>query len=323
MTIAITGLGYFGAKLAARLLAKGVPVVALENGFATDQAAVERLRAHPDCRVIEGSVCDAAAARALLASGQVTCVVHLAAQASAHPQAASSDYSEEVNLRGPRVILDAMVRHQVPRLVYASSFRVYGRGLAGTISESTPYGEQDDLAHLSKCYVEPLLAMYASRHNLVTVSLRFGLAYGVSPVMKTDPRFMTAPNRFCFQAVRGEPLELHETATVPTGLLHVADAVRLLMEATTHPLAPGDHLFNAVAEVASVASVARRVQRAAARMGRTVSLTGPGAASGHEPAPFTVSSRLDAWDWQWTSTLDQGIEQVLGHFARREQEGRT
>ena len=58
MTVAITGLGYFGSLLAQRLLAADTPVVALENGFATDATAVARLAQQSGCRVIEGSVCD-------------------------------------------------------------------------------------------------------------------------------------------------------------------------------------------------------------------------------------------------------------------------
>ncbi len=316
MTVAITGLGYFGSLLAQRLLAAGTPVVALENGFATDATAVARLAQQSGCRVIEGSVCDPAAVDALLANQRVRCVVHLAAQASAHPAAASPVYTEEVNLRGPRVVLDAMVRHAVPRLVYASSFRLYGPALAGTITEDTPPGEQADLSHLSKLYVEHLLAMYARAHDLTTVSLRFGLAYGLSPVMKTARPFMTAPNLFCLQAARGEPLQLHETARRATALLHVDDAARLLAAAAGWPLASGHHVYNAAAEVASVAAVARLVQQAGRRRGLAVRLTGPGAAGDEGPAaPFTLSSRLSQWDWHWRKTLAPGIEEVLSYFA--------
>lgn len=315
MTVAITGLGYFGSLLAQRLLAAGTPVVALENGFATDATAVARLAQQSGCRVIEGSVCDPAAVDALLAGQRVRCVVHLAAQASAHPAAASPAYTEEVNLRGPRVVLDAMVRHAVPRLVYASSFRLYGPDLVGTITEDTPPGEQADLSHLSKLYVEHLLAMYTGMHDLTTVSLRFGLAYGLSPVMKTARPFMTAPNLFCLQAARGEALQLHETARRATALLHVDDAARLLAAAAEWPLARGHHVYNAAAEVASVAAVARLVQQAGRRRGLDVRLTGPGADDDEGPAPFTLSSRLAQWDWQWRKTLAQGIAEVLGYFA--------
>ena len=315
MTVAITGLGYFGSLLAQRLLAAGTPVVALENGFATDATAVTRLAQQSGCRVIEGSVCDHAAVDALLADRGVRCVVHLAAQASAHPAAASPAYTEEVNLRGPRVVLDAMVRRAVPRLVYASSFRLYGPDLAGTITEDTQPGGQADLSHLSKLYVEHLLAMYAGMHDLTTVSLRFGLAYGLSPVMKTARPFMTAPNLFCLQAARGEPLQLHETARRATALVHVNDAARLLAAAADWPLSSGHHVYNAAAEVASVADVARVVQRAGRRRGLDVQLTGPGAAGDEGPAPFTLSSRLAQWDWRWRKTLAQGMEEAVGHFA--------
>ena len=203
----------------------------------------------------------------------------------------------------------------MPRLVYASSFRLYGPDLTGTITEDTPPGEQADLSHLSKLYVEQLLAMYAGRHDLTTVSLRFGLAYGLSPVMKTARPFMTAPNLFCLQAARGEPLQLHETARRATALLHVDDAARLLAAAADWPLARGHHVYNAAAEVASVAAVARLVQQAGRQRGLDVRLTGPGADDDEGPAPFTLSSRLAQWDWRWRKTLAPGIAEVLGYFA--------
>ncbi|MAG35430.1 MAG: hypothetical protein CL878_04170 [Dehalococcoidia bacterium] len=315
MTVAITGLGYFGSLLAQRLLSAGNRVVALENGFATDAAAAASLGQQPGCNVIEGSVCDLDTVEALFADEQVQCVVHLAAQASAHPDAASPAYTEEVNLRGPRIVLDAMIRHSVPRMVYASSFRLYGRALAGTITEDTPPGEQSDLSHLSKLYAEHLQAMYARSHDLTTISLRFGLAYGLSPVMKTDPRFMTAPNLFCLQAVHGEPLHLHETARQATALVHVDDAVRLLAAAADRPLASGHHVYNAAAEVASVGEVARSVQRAGQRRGLAVRLAGPGTVDDSSLSPFTLSSRLSEWEWRWRWTLMQGIEEVLDYFA--------
>ena len=85
----------------------------------------------------------------------------LAAQASAHPQAAPPEYTEETNLRGPRLVFEGALRHGRPPVVYGSSFHVYGPGLQGEVDESRPYGALRDLAHLSKVYAEKLGEMMA------------------------------------------------------------------------------------------------------------------------------------------------------------------
>ena len=129
---------------------------------------------------------------------------------------------------------------------------------------------------------------------------------------------MTAPNLFCLQAARGEQLQLHETARRATALLHVDDAARLLAAAAEWPLARRHHVYNAAAEVASVAAVARLVQQVGRRRGLDVRLTGPGAVGDEGTAPFTLSSRLVQWDWRWRKTLAQGVEEVLDYFAAPE-----
>jgi len=187
---------------------------------------------------------------------------------AAHPAAALPEYTEETNLRGPRLVLEALVRHRVPRFVYASSLRVYGRPLPPVVHEDLPYGRLEDLAHLSKVYAEKLIEMYAWRHGLRARVVRLGLVYGLSPVMKEDPRFMTAPNRFCWQAVRGEPLVVSAEGEWPTGLIAVADAVQALRLAAD--LAPDEPylVVNAAPEVATIGEVAQQVAATRAALDR-------------------------------------------------------
>ena len=70
--------------------------------------------------------------------------------------------------------------------------------------------------------------MYATSRGLGCASVRFGLVYGRGPVMKTDYRFITAPNKFCLQAARGETLVVNESGLAPQGLIHVEDAAAAL-----------------------------------------------------------------------------------------------
>src|SRR4051812_43644996 len=149
LAVLVTGIGYMGAALAEALLAHGERVVALDNRFSTDERAIGRLVA-AGMEFVAGDIAEPADVEAAFSRAPISAVYHFAAQASAHPDAADAAYTEHSNLQGPRVVLDAMLRHGVGTIAYASSFKVYGERLAGTIDERHPYGTFRDMSHLSK-----------------------------------------------------------------------------------------------------------------------------------------------------------------------------
>jgi nucleoside-diphosphate-sugar epimerase len=174
------------------------------------------------------------------------------------------------------------------------------------VDEDTPYGRVGDLSHLSKVYVEQLARMI----GLPFVSVRLGITYGLSPVMKTTPAFMTVPNLFCQRAARGEVLQVLEDR--PMAFIHVEDAVDALLGAATwpHGVSGGSQPFavlNAATEVATIGQVARTVQRLAEARGGRVHIEG--AAS---EATFQVRSRLQL---QPRHTLQTGLAPVLDYFS--------
>jgi nucleoside-diphosphate-sugar epimerase len=311
----VIGVGYIGSRLVQELLFQGRDVVALDNYFSTDRRAIELLGRSADFRFVEGSVSDEEAiARALRGAGNVDAVYLLAAQASAHPDAATPGYTEQTNLSGPRLVLEALARlAQPPPLVYASSLRVYGAPLAERVDEDTPYGRFGDLSHLSKIYVEKLLEMYAETSGVTSRAVRLGLTYGVAPVMKTDRRFMTAPNLFCWQAAVGEELQVRTADWL--GLIHVEDAARALIWAAEGIPTPGYLAVNAAPEVETLGTIARLVQTGArdrAIESRVSELAGPTSAS--RPR---ISSRLSAAGFTPVRRLGADLVEVLDHYRVR------
>ena len=121
------------------------------------------------------------------------------------------------------MLLEA-VRERGARVVFGGSFRVYGDDLVGaSVDEDTPYGRVGDLSHLSKIYVEQLARML----GVPFVSVRLGVTYGLSPIMKSTPSFMTVPNLFCRRAARDETLQVLEDR--PVAFIHVDDAADALL----------------------------------------------------------------------------------------------
>lgn len=314
MAILITGLGYIGAQLAESLLASGERVVAIENYFSTPRAALTALRRRPGLRVIEGSITQPSTYRRAFAEGGISAVVHLAAQPSAHPEAASVRYTEQTNLVGARLAFEAALEHGVERLVLGSSFKVYGDNLPPVVTEVQSYGVVRDLAHLSKIYVEKLAEMYATTRGLRCIAVRLGITYGLGLVMKTDPRFMTVPNRFAQLAVNGRPLTIHPTATHPAGFIHLLDAVAALRAALCLELHEPYLAVNAVTECLTVRQVAEHVAAAAAARGLRVRIEGPAT---DERGSVEVRSSLPTTLFQAAQPMATSIAAVLEFFQER------
>jgi nucleoside-diphosphate-sugar epimerase len=294
----LTGAGYIGAALLRRLDASAAPIVALDNFYSSPQECVHA--ALPESvQLINGDVANPADVKhafdALGADSHIT-VFHLAAQPSAAMATQDPVTTERSNLTGARVLLEA-ARQRNANVIFGGSFRVYGDDLASMcVDEQTAYGRVGDLSHLSKIYVEQLARMLGVRF----VSVRLGVTYGLSPVMKTTPKFMTVPNLFCQRAARGEPLRVLENR--PMAFIHVDDAAAALLGAARLQ-GPEWQVVNAAPEVATIGAVARTVQR----LMPTARVEGD---TGSE-ATFEVRSRLTLVP---TRTLSEGLSEVLEYF---------
>jgi nucleoside-diphosphate-sugar epimerase len=307
----LTGAGYIGAAVLRRLsntrtpLSAG-PVVALENFFSTPRRVVEAAMP-PGTTLIEGDVADPTdVERAFDALGQTAerpVVFHLAAQPSAAIARQEPGLTERSNLVGARVVLEA-AHARGAHVVFGGSFRVYGDDLVGaSVDERTPYGRVGDLSHLSKVYVEQLARMVGGPF----VSVRLGVTYGLSPIMKATPALMTVPNLFCQRAAARDALEVLQDR--PMAFIHVDDAAEALLAAATMDTTDWQAV-NAAPEVVTVGQVAQIVQRLMQRRGLSARTLGATVSK----ATFQVRSRLTI---QPRHTLESSLDDVLDYFLAR------
>ena len=117
---------------------------------------------------------DPDAVAAVFAAQRVDAVVHLAGipDERSLPEALTS------HVITTAALLDAMVAHRVPRLVYASSNHAVGRTprreLASEPISDDALPRPDTFYGVAKVAAEALMQLYADRHALDTVSCRIG-----------------------------------------------------------------------------------------------------------------------------------------------------
>jgi UDP-glucose 4-epimerase len=249
----VLGAGYIGAAAAEQALAAGEAVALADDWSVTDRWQVNGLEAD-GASVHTIDIRNRAAVEELLAVLRPDRVLLLAAQASRPIADREPDRTEEINILGVRRVAEAVASQPppTPSVVFGSSLHVYGPSLAGEVGPEHPYGPQGDLAHLSKVYGELSLRMHAERHGFALALLRLGIVYGPSPVEHAGPQSQTVVDKFRRMAARGEPLTIDGGGRATIGVVHVADAARILFAARPQ----GVETANVVAETITVADVA-------------------------------------------------------------------
>lgn len=174
-TILVTGgAGYIGSHVCLALAAAGHRPVAYDDLSGGHAWAVQW------GPLVQADLADAAALDAALAAYRPQAVIHLAGLIAVGESVDQPARYHRVNVAGTGILLDAMRRHAVDRIVFSSSAAVYGEPRAVPIREDhplapiNPYGE-------TKQQAEAMLAAAAAAHGLRAVSLRYFNAAGAEP----------------------------------------------------------------------------------------------------------------------------------------------
>ena len=150
-------------------------------------------------------------------------VIHLAAITDASASFQRREEVEQVNYEGTKRVAEACIKVGAG-LLFPSTTSVYG-SQSEVVDETcsveelkpqSPYAEY-------KLKSEQMLEEMGKKQGLRFVTCRFGTIFGTSIGM----RFHTAVNKFCWQAVMGQPLTVWKTAIdQKRPYLGVNDAVR-------------------------------------------------------------------------------------------------
>lgn len=169
------GAGYIGSHAVHQLIARGEEVVIVDNLQTGHRGAL-----HPQAVFCEGDIRDAAALDRIFTERSIEAVIHFAANSLVGESMEQPLLYFNNNVYGMQVLLEAMVRHGVDKIVFSSTAAVYGEPKRVPIRE-------DDETNPTNAYGETKLTMekmmkWVSRASGVRyVSLRYFNAAGALP----------------------------------------------------------------------------------------------------------------------------------------------
>lgn len=223
MQILVTGgAGFIGSHLVERLLANGVKVVCYDNfdpfyDTKIKRANVNAVMHHPGFKLIEASILDNTALEECFNLHNIEMVVHLAAKAGVRPSIADPASYFETNVNGTLNVLEAMKKHDVKKLIFASSSSVYGN------NTKVPFSESDFVDHpispyaASKKAAELLCHTYHYLYGFDIFCLRFFTVYG--PRQRPD----LAIHKFADLIISNQPLPVFGNGATSRDYTYIDD----------------------------------------------------------------------------------------------------
>lgn len=169
------GLGFIGSHLVDRLLDTGWEVVVLDNLSAGHRANLAARAGDPGLRVVEGDVRSMSDVSSVM--GGCDAVFHLAAHAMMRVSPTDRTTDLDNNLVGTLNVLESMIGHEVPHLVFASTSALYGEAEVVPTPESY-LGTQTSLYGAAKLAAEAYACAYTRFAPLQLWSFRLGTVLG-------------------------------------------------------------------------------------------------------------------------------------------------
>jgi UDP-glucose 4-epimerase len=168
------GAGYIGSVCAEVLIARGFQVIAVDNLSEGHKEAVP-----PEATFVHADIGDRAQLEKLFTRFEIDAVMHFAGEALVEKSMREPSAFYAANVGYGVLLIDAMVRHQVKKLVFSSSCAVYGEPKYLPITEEHPLEPVNSYGK-SKMTFERILLDYQSYKSLDSVSLRYFNVAGAS-----------------------------------------------------------------------------------------------------------------------------------------------
>lgn len=177
-TVLVTGAaGFIGSHTCDQLLAAGHAVIGMDNLRTGHVSNLSLARKNPAFRFVEDDCTEVTRFEQLVAETKPEALIHLAALVSVPESITDPELNFHLNVRATQIVAEAVHRHRVPRVVFASSAAVYGDAPQLPLEEKfrpqpiSPYGA-------AKLASEAILFGHAAAFGFVARCQRYFNVYG-------------------------------------------------------------------------------------------------------------------------------------------------
>lgn len=349
------GAGFVGSHLADELLLHGYRVRVLDNLDPQVHGTGNEWPGYldPEVELLRGDVRDAEAVRRALRG--VDAVFHLAAAVGVGQSMYQIERYTDVNNRGTAVLLEALSRDPVARLVVASSMSVYGEGLycdeSGNLV-APPERPRNQLLHgewevrsangealaplvtpeskalhpasvyaLSKLDQEKLCLMIGAAYGIPAVALRFFNIYGPRQALSNPYTGVLAI--FAANYLGGRSPVVFEDGLQRRDFVSVHDVARACRLALEAPGAPGHALNIGSGEASTVLEIAAALGKALGRDDIRPDITRQFRVGDIRHCFADITLARMVLDYAPRVSLQQGLEELVEWIQTQEVEDRT
>lgn len=258
-TILVTGgAGYIGTHTDVELLNKGYNVISVDNYVNSSPVALKRVDRITGKKVIryDGDVRDPKLMDRIFSENKVDWVIHFAGLKAVGESVAKPITYYDNNLDSTLVLLEAMNRHGVKKIIFSSSATVYGKPKKLPLTEESPVGGTTNPYGTSKLMQEQILRDVQKAHtDWTVVLLRYFNPVGAHPsgLLGEDPKGIPANlTPYIAKVVMGELPQVQVFGNdydTPDGTgvrdyIHIVDLAKGHVAVISHITKPGVYVYN-------------------------------------------------------------------------------
>lgn len=233
------GAGFIGSNLIEALLKKGHKVRCLDDLSNGHKHNIEPFFDNKNFTFIEGNIIDFETC--LRATADVDYVLHQAAWGSVPRSIEMPQYYEKVNVQGTINMMEASVKNDVKKFVYASSSSVYGDEPALPKKEGKEGNVLSPYA-LTKKIDEEYGRLYSELYGLDTYGLRYFNVFG----RRQDPNgaYAAVIPKFLKQLIEDERPTINGDGKQSRDFTYIENVIEANLKACQAPSSVAGEVFN-------------------------------------------------------------------------------
>ena len=305
MNILVTGgCGFIGSNFVRYLLEKR-PLATIFNldklTYAGNPANLHDVESYPRYRFIHGDICDSVLVNDLVKTGEITTIIHFAAES--HVDRSISDASDFIrtNVLGTFTLLEAALSHHVDRFIHISTDEVYGSIRTGSFRETDPLNPSSPYSS-SKASSDLIARSYFITHGLPVIVTRCTNNYGPYQYPeKLIPFFIT-------NLLEGKKVPVYGTGTNVRDWIHVLDHCRAIDCVLEKGIPGGIYNIGSDNERSNI-DITRKILSALSKDESWIDYVKD--RPGHDFRYSLDSSKLRALGWKPEYSFEEGLRETV------------